>query len=264
MVRLVDTDLVLRFIRGHWVRRPTLSCWDWGRNLTCQHAFDCVVKSALLLCAILPYADCISLHCKVSLYKRSLLKVILAWELFLYLLGGVLWHSDTEKCTGTVIIPTSTFSLCNCYYFFCLLLSLYHLELVIFSVSLCRLLGCQITNIIYYTSISSFSPNDLSLRKGVNPSMHFTRPQRTRNKYAAWTLVMWSKLPVSFSSQCTSLCIPITFAVVQTELCPCGVPSQRPCPLQEGSAALVSRSCSCRTEDLCWTAGNWLTSLPTA
>lgn len=246
---------MLRFIRGHWVRRPTLSCWDWGRNLTCQHLFDHVVKSTSLLCAILPYADCISLHCKVSFYKRSLLKVILAWEVFLYLLGAVLWHSDTEKCTGTVIIAASLFfSFAIAVSSF--VLSLYHLELVMLSISLCRLLGCQITSIVYYTSISFFSPNDLSLRKGVNPSMHFTRYDLS----AAWTLVMGSELPVSFRSWCTGLCIPIIFIMVQTELCPSGVPAQWPCPLQEGFAAMISRLFSCTSEHLCWTAGNLLTN----
>ena len=102
----VETDLALRFIRGHWVRRPTLSCWDWGRILTCQHLFDNVVKSALLLCANLHRADYISLHCKISFYKWSLLQVILTWEISLYLLDAVF---ESEKCTGTVIVSASFF-----------------------------------------------------------------------------------------------------------------------------------------------------------
>lgn len=74
--------------------------------------FDNVVKSALLLCANLQCADYISLHCKVSFYKWSLLKVILTWEISLYLLGAM--FIDSEKCTGTVIVSVPFVSLQMC------------------------------------------------------------------------------------------------------------------------------------------------------
>lgn len=105
-----------------------------------------MVRSALPLCADGQFADCMSLHCKVSFCKQSHLRVTLTCEVALYLLGAV--FIDSEKCTSTVIVPASLFLFANALF---LVSSLAFLAFGIpDGVSLCTLVRF----------ISSFSPND--------------------------------------------------------------------------------------------------------